>query len=205
MKALRFVLFSAIMAFAIASCKNNTPAVEEGSSNAKLSGHFTTTGDIKWSAQGVGHGHNGTVAISNSDVTFTDGVLSGANFTVDMKSMKAEDLAGDSVQHAKLIGHLMAPDFFGVDSFPTATFTMKSLANNEVTGDMTIKGITNPVKFPVTVVEDSTGFTISGNLDVDRTLYNVQFGSAKFFDIKKLGDHLVEDIMKLSFELKGNK
>lgn len=205
MKALRYILFSAIVAMAVASCKNNTPAVEEGTSNAKLSGHFTTTGDIKWSAQGVGHGHNGTVAISSSDVSFTDGVLSGANFTIDMKSIKAEDLASDSVKHAKLVGHLMAPDFFSVDSFPTATFAMKSFANNEVNGDLTIKGITNPVKFPVTVVEDSTGFSIKGNVDVDRTLYNVQFGSAKFFDIKKLGDHLVDDIIKLSFELKGNK
>ena len=52
--------------------------------------------------------------------------------------------------------HLKSADFFGVEEHPTATFTSTSVEKTgentlAVTGDLTIKGITKPATFDVTV------------------------------------------------------
>lgn len=205
MNIIKSLFLSLTVAAFIYSCKSNSEPVQEGSSNAKLTGTFATTGEVKWEAKGVGHGHNGTINISKAEVTFAEGVLVGGMAEVDMKTIRATDLAGDSVQEHKLVGHLLNTDFFAVDSFPTAMLKINSVANNEASADLTMRGITNPIKFPVTIVEDSLGFTITSTFPVDRTLYNIKTGSGKFFDIKKLGDHMIEDIFNLSIKIQGAK
>lgn len=205
MNILKSLFLSLTIAGILFSCKNNAETEQTGSSNAKLTGTFNTTGEVKWEAKGVGHGHNGTINISKAEVTFAEGVLVGGMAEVDMKTIRATDLLGDSIQESKLIGHLLNNDFFAVDSFPTATLKINSVVNNEASADLTMRGITNPIKFPVTVVEDSLGFTITSSFPVDRTLYNIKTGSGKFFDIKKLGDHMIEDIFNLSILIKGAK
>ncbi|MBP7478537.1 MAG: YceI family protein [Chitinophagales bacterium] len=205
MNIIKSLFLSLTVAAFIYSCKSNSEPVQEGSSNAKLTGTFATTGEVKWEAKGVGHGHNGTIEISKSEVTFAEGVLVGGMAEVDMKTIRATDLEGDSVQEHKLVGHLLNTDFFAVDSFPTASIKINSVTNNEASADLTMRGITNPIKFPVTIVEDSLGFTITSTFPVDRTLYNIKTGSGKFFDIKKLGDHMIEDIFNLSIKIQGAK
>lgn len=205
MKNLNYALLMICISIFMVSCNRSTPTVEAGASNAVLTGNYNPTGILNWTGKGVGHSHNGTVGISKASVSFKEGILSAAEFEVDMNTITAESLESDTAKHAKLISHLKSSDFFTVDSFPTAKFVMTSYANNTINGDMTLKGITKPIQFPLTIAEDSIGFTINGNIDLDRTLFNVQAGSAKFFDIKKLGDHLIEDIIKISFELKGTK
>jgi polyisoprenoid-binding protein YceI len=53
--------------------------------------------------------------------------------------------------------HLKSPDFFAVDSFPTLTFkstaiTPKTDKSFEVTGDLTMRGVTKPVTLTVEMV-----------------------------------------------------
>ncbi|HWO57868.1 MAG TPA: YceI family protein [bacterium] len=74
--------------------------------------------------------------------------------------------------------HLKSPDFFAVDSFPTLTFkstsiTPKNEKSFEVTGDLTMRGVTKPVTLNVELVgamEDPMmgkrlGFTASGRIN----------------------------------------
>ncbi|GAB4575728.1 MAG: YceI family protein [Rhodothalassiaceae bacterium] len=56
----------------------------------------------------------------------------------------------------KLDAHLMSPDFFDADTFPTAHFKSTAIeivgeGRAKVTGDLTIKGVTKPVTLDVTL------------------------------------------------------
>ncbi len=74
--------------------------------------------------------------------------------------------------------HLKSPDFFAADSFPTITFkstsvTPKGPKNFEITGDLTMRGVTKPVTLAVEMVgsmDDPNmgkrlGFTASGRIN----------------------------------------
>lgn len=124
--------------------------------------------------------------------------LSGGEFTVDMTTINTTDLQGD--YKAKLDGHLHSDDFFSTKSNPTSTliFTnVKASGKNsyEVTGDLTIKGITKPVTFDVSIY----GSKATATLKVDRAAYNVQYGSGSFFD--NLGDKTIYDEFDLVVDL----
>lgn len=84
---------------------------------------------------------------------------------------------------SKLEGHLKSDDFFGVEKFPTATliFTdvkVKGKNSYNITGDLTIKGKTNPVTFEISIY----GSKATTSLKIDRTKYGVKYGSTSFFD-----------------------
>ena len=96
----------------------------------------------------------------------------------------------------KLVGHLKSDDFFGVENYPTAQFVLKrseKLANNDysIYGDLTIKGITHHLEFKVSKLKTNDGLIFKGSVVVDRTNYNIRYGSGKFFD--SLGDNLIYD------------
>jgi polyisoprenoid-binding protein YceI len=98
-----------------------------------------------------------------------------------MTTLVSTDLEGE--YKGKLEGHLKSDDFFGVEKYPTATlvFTdVKTSGKNayDVTGDLTIKGKTNPVSFKISIY----GSKATASIKVDRTKYDVKYGSASFFD-----------------------
>jgi polyisoprenoid-binding protein YceI len=129
---------------------------------------------------------------------FDESALTGGEFVVDMSSLAATDLEGENKQ--KLEGHLKSDDFFGVAEHATSTlvFTdIKAKGKNsyEVTGDLTIKGITKPVTFDVSVY----GNKATASLKIDRAQYNVRYGSGSFFD--NLGDKTIYDEFDLIVDL----
>jgi YceI-like domain len=66
---------------------------------------------------------------------------------------------------------------------------------------LTIKDITHPVSF-IAEVEVLTDFLHAlGKIIIDRTLYNIRYGSGKFID--NLGDKLIYDDFVLQFKLVG--
>lgn len=154
---------------------------------------------VKWNAAKVTGKHHGTVDLKEATLEFDNGTLVGGNFVVDMTSIVNEDLEGS--YKAKLEGHLKSDDFFGVEKYPTASFTitdveMTSAGMYKVTGDLTIKGITNPISFDASVKDNQA----SATLTVDRSKYNVRYGSNSFFD--NLGDKAIYDDFDLTINLK---
>jgi len=146
---------------------------------------------ITWVGKKVTGQHEGTVNLKDGALTFKGSKLSGGKFTVDMTSLAATDLAADQGK-AKLEGHLKSPDFFGTEKFPTSTMIFRNVVDKgnglyTVTGDLTIKEITKPVTFDVTVI----GKTASAKFSVDRTKYDIKYGSGSFFD--NLGDKTISD------------
>ena len=104
--------------------------------------------------------------------------------------------------------HLKAEDFFYVDSFPHAILGIKgnqaitgdkSVSNNQILADLTIRGIKQELSFPISLKQSDAIFLAEGTMDIDRTLYNIQYKSGKFFN--DLGDHLIYDDFTAQFRV----
>ncbi|HAH56081.1 MAG TPA: YceI family protein [Flavobacterium sp.] len=159
----------------------------------------TSTSTIEWLAKKVTGQHNGTVNFKDGALVFKGKKLKGGTFTVDMTSLTATDLSGE--YQGKLNGHLKADDFFGTDKFPTAKLVFKKIGTKSanvynVTADLTIKGITKPVIFDLTV----NGDTASTTFNVDRTKYDIKYNSKSFFG--SIGDKAINDEFELKVNLK---
>lgn len=157
---------------------------------------------IAWTGHKVTGEHNGTIAVKDGTLIVNDGILSGGSFTIDMTSITDLDQEGQG--KTKLEGHLKSDDFFGVATYPIATLTItktnaKGNGQYSITADLTIKGITNPVTFDATLKTEAKQITATADIKVDRTLYNVRYGSNKFFD--NLGDKAIYDEFDLNVKL----
>lgn len=154
---------------------------------------------IKWTAKKVTGEHWGNVKFSEGTVTVDGKNLTGGTFTMDMTTIDVQDLQGE--YNGKLLGHLKSDDFFAVEKHKTATLKIKSLAaiagakagekTHNVTADLTIKGITHPVTFPAQIIVAKGNVTANAEFEVDRTLYDIKYGSGKFFE--GLGDKAIDD------------
>lgn len=159
----------------------------------------TAKSTISWVGKKVTGQHAGTISFKDGALVFKSGKLTGGNFTVDMNSINVTDLkAGEGKE--KLEGHLKADDFFGTAKYPTATLAFKTLKAKSanvytVTADLTIKNITKPVTFDLTVNKNSA----TTSFNIDRTKYDIKYGSGSFFD--GLGDKTIYDEFELTVNL----
>lgn len=158
----------------------------------------TEVSSVMWKAYKVTGSHTGLVQLKEGQLSFDGDKLVGGNFTVDMTSLISTDLEGES--KAKLEGHLKSDDFFSVENHPSSSlvFTeVKAVGKNsyEVTGDLTIKGITKPITFDISVY----GSKVTATAKIDRAEYNVRYGSGSFFD--NLGDKTIYDEFDLVVDL----
>jgi polyisoprenoid-binding protein YceI len=154
---------------------------------------------INWVGKKVTGQHEGTIDLSSGTLVFAKNVLKGGSFIVDMTSISVTDIPAGKGKE-KLEGHLKADDFFGTSKFATAKLTFKTIVKNKdntynVSADMTIKDITAPVSFVLTVKEN----TASTSFKVDRTKYEIKYGSGSFFD--NLGDKAISDEFDLTVNL----
>lgn len=189
-----------LVAIAFAAFSFTTILVENYSADV-------TKSEINWSAQKVTGSHAGNITLKDGNLEFTDGVLSGGNFTVDMASLAVTDLEGK--MKGKLEGHLKSEDFFGVEKFPTASFTITKVSakgtpgDYKVTGDITVKGTTKEIKFYAHVEDEGSNKVATADIVLDRTDFDVRYGSGSFFS--GLGDKTIYDDFELSVKLVSAK
>lgn len=154
---------------------------------------------INWTGKKVTGQHTGTLNFSSGFLTFENDALSGGEFVVDMTSLTVTDLEAGKGKE-KLEGHLTSDDFFGVKDHKNAKLVIKEAAKMDggykIKGDLTIKGKTHPITFDLVV----NGATASTTLSVDRTKYDIKYGSGSFFD--NLGDKTISDEFELAVNLK---
>jgi polyisoprenoid-binding protein YceI len=158
----------------------------------------TKESKVTWKAYKVTGSHTGTVDLKEGALMFDGDKLTGGEFVVNMASLVSTDLEGE--YKGKLEGHLKSDDFFGVETHPISklVFTkVKSSGKNsyEVKGDLTIKGITKPITFDVSIY----GSKATATMKVDRAEYDVRYGSGSFFD--NLGDKTIYDEFDLVVDL----
>lgn len=162
---------------------------------------------LNWEGKKVTGQHNGTVQLENGSLTVDGNKLTGGTFEFDMNSIKALDLT-DAGYNAKFIGHMKSEDFFNTAKYPTSKFvitkvTPKGGNNYEVTGNMTIKNLTNPVTFPATITTSGNTVTAQGKATLDRTKYDIKYGSKSFFE--NIGDKAIYDDFTVEMKLVATK
>jgi polyisoprenoid-binding protein YceI len=154
---------------------------------------------VKWTGKKVTGEHYGYVNLKEGQFTITNNRITSGTFKVDMPTIRDVDLE-DAEYNKKLVGHLKSDDFFGVEKYPEAIFTTSgstAFKNNEATvsGTLTIKGIEAPVSFVV----KKAGADYIATIPVDRTKYNIRYGSGKYFE--DLGDKMIYDEFVLEVKI----
>lgn len=162
---------------------------------------------ILWNGKKVTGEHSGTIKLSAGELSFTGSKLTKGSFTMNMTSISCTDLQGEWAD--KLVGHLKSEDFFGVEKYPTSTFVITKITpaaagSVSVSGNLTIKGITKPLSFPAKVtVNGNTATASAKGVKVDRTKYDIRYGSKSFFD--SIGDKAIDDEFTLDITLVATK
>lgn len=162
----------------------------------------TKVSSVEWIGKKVTGQHEGTIAIKEGNLSFHDGNLETGTIVIDMASIAVTDLEGEWAD--KLKGHLESEDFFNVEKHTSATFTIKKVTAEEngkskVSGDLTIKGITHPITFESTNEMKDGKFAAFAEVNIDRTLYDIKYGSGKFFE--GLGDKMISDEFTIKFKI----
>jgi polyisoprenoid-binding protein YceI len=132
--------------------------------------------------------------LDESDLT-----KSTVEFTIQTASLDTRQEQRDA--------HLRSPEFFDVENYPTITFkstSVKSLGRDryEVTGDLTVKGVTKPETFEVTSEghakdpwgKEHHGFTVTGK--IDRKDFGLNWNVAL-----ETGGWLVGDDIKIAMDV----
>lgn len=143
---------------------------------------------------------SGTFAAYDATITTEDDNFENANFefSANIDSISTNNLDRDN--------HLKSADFFDADNFPKLTFKASSFTKDgddyEITGDLSIKEVTKPVKFPVEfsgLMKDPWGNTKAGlNIygKINRKDWGLNWNSAL-----ETGGVLVGEEVKLNIEL----
>lgn len=198
-------LFATILAFAFASCNSGSKATEAGEEGkaaeaAATSATYTVDSDassIGWKGTKVtGEFHTGTIAISSGELAVENGAVSAGKFTIDMNSMVVTDELPDDKKQG-LIGHLTNKDFFLTNEHPTGMFEITSIEGNNVSGNLTLKGISKQITFPADIAVSDDGVKANADVTIDRTNWGVEYGSSK------LGDMVINDNIELSINVEA--
>lgn len=180
---MNFLLFVGLLIVSFTSLKVEKKVVD------------TSKSTIEWLGAKVTGKHNGTIKLKSGFLNFQDKKLVGGEFVVDMTTIICTDLQGE--YKGKLEKHLSSDDFFGVATFPEANFKTTKVAaispnKYKLTGDLTIKGKTLEHSFTLDFEKNQA----TGTIVIDRSKYDIRYGSGSFFD--NLGDKTIHD----NFELK---
>jgi polyisoprenoid-binding protein YceI len=149
---------------------------------------------ITWKGSKItGAHHAGQIYAKSSSIKLSDGVITSGEIVFEMTSLTVTDLEGEWKD--KFLGHMKSPDFFDVAKFPTATLKLHSIADGQATGELIVKGVTQPISFPVRRVDEK----YVGKATFDRTKFGITYGSGSFFE--NLGDKVINDAVEVEFTL----
>ncbi|MBG0741253.1 polyisoprenoid-binding protein [Paeniglutamicibacter antarcticus] len=137
-------------------------------------------------------------------------VLDGSDLSKSTVTVTAQ-VASIDTRNEQRDGHLRTNDFLGAEQFPDLSFTSTSIThvggnNFEVTGDLSIKGVTKSVTFPLEFQgaatdpfgNDRIGF--EGATQILRSEYGVSFNAPL-----ETGGVLVSDKITIELEISAVK
>ena len=166
----------------------------------------TAESTVEWVGKKVTGQHNGVISLQGGRLEMEDEKLVGGIFTIDMTTITDTDLSGES--KGKLEGHLKSDDFFGVEKYPASTFVItkavpQGTGKYKIVGNITIKGKTEEIQFPVSLEEKDGKIMVSASITIDRSKFDIRYGSGSFFD--NLGDKTIYDNFDLTVNLVASK
>lgn len=203
----------AALAFAATSCgapegketkaSDAKEVVETNTQDVKTFEISTSTSKMNWVGTKPAGEHSGFLSLKEGNLMVSEGTIQAGTFVLDMGSITCTDLEGEKKDN--LEGHLKNGDFFEVEKFPTGEFQItevKAVAgegtSHEITGNLTLKGITKSVTFAANVeISDSGVKATAPQFLIDRTEWKILYKSSK------LGDMAINDKMGISLELEA--
>jgi polyisoprenoid-binding protein YceI/rhodanese-related sulfurtransferase len=181
-----------------------TPIVSDGTHLVDL-----TESHVRWIGRNLLKCHEGLIGLKSGSLQIESGELVGGEITIDMQAITCLDLTGNPL-HDVLVRHLRDHDFFDATLYPEATFVVTRAIhlpdstpgslNLSITGTLTLKGVSATLEF-----QACAGITAAGKLAAqatlafDRTLWNVLYGSGKWF--RHLGGNLVNDLIEIQLRV----
>jgi polyisoprenoid-binding protein YceI len=136
--------------------------------------------------------------------------LDGAN-PANSSAQVTISTASIDTRNAQRDGHLRSNDFLSMDEYPQITFVSTGArqvddSTFELTGDLTIKGVTNPITIPFSfegAAKDPFGnlrVGFEGAVTINRKDYGITWNAAL-----ETGGVLVSDKVTLEFEISAVK
>lgn len=174
----------------------------------------TTDSTIEWRGTKPTGEHRGTIDIQDGSLTATNEEITSGKVTIDMNTITVTDEGMDEEDRTSLENHLKGTvegketDFFNVEKYPTAIFEITGITEENgqkmLQGNLTIKDETKNIQFPIDSDIDEEQLTLtSETFTIDRTNWNVNYGSKSVFD--NLGDNFISDEMELTINVKATR
>lgn len=175
--------------------KTSAPDVAVSPELAKLSGVWpldASQSEVGFEGAKVTGKHTGSFKKVDGQVSLSGGKVNALTITIDTASVESDD--------EKLTGHLKSADFFDVEKFPQSTFVStqvveKAAANatHEITGNLTLHGVTKSITFPVSVKAAATSAKGDAEFTINRKDFNIVYPGKS--------DDLIKDDVLLKLKL----
>lgn len=128
--------------------------------------------------------------------------VDGTNVTAVEFEVKMPSLAAD---HPKLTEHLLTPDFFDVQKFPTSTFKSAEIKagsdvagmTHTIVGELNVHGQARKITFPAKVEVKPDGVTASSEFVLNRKDFGLVYPGKP--------DDLIQDNVKMTVQLVAPK
>jgi polyisoprenoid-binding protein YceI len=170
----------------------------------------TARSDMTWAGKKPlidGYINSGTIGLSSGTMTVGEGTATGS-FTIDMNTIQVGLTATKPGSEGALENHLKGKGWFDVATHPTAMFVITGVTPMDdsdttliytVTGNLTLKGITNEISFPAKISFVDGELRAEAQTEIDRTRWGLTAGSGNFFE--NLGDNLIADEIAIGFSI----
>ncbi len=175
-------LLAALTACWIAGCSDPADKVHKTSASepqkagsAKAGKEYVIRGGqstIGFVGSKVTGSHNGGFKNFAGKINVDGGkVVGGPEIKINMQSAWADN--------PRLEGHLKSKDFFDVQNFPSATFSVTSIessgADQKVTGNLDLHGVTKSISFPAKIQTGANTVAVNAEFAINRRDFNINF------------------------------
>jgi polyisoprenoid-binding protein YceI len=160
---------------------------------------------LNWRGEDIlRNGHDGTIQFQSGYVLVSEKKITKGDFIIDKNTLfSLDENTGKDIDG--LSDHLKSDDFFSVETFPKAFFTIFSVSplstkhQYEIKGFLTIKGIINQIIFPANITTTETQVLVNTEFTFDRTLWNITYQSKNF--LENIKDTAIADAIKVKLNL----
>lgn len=209
------ILTVVAISVALVGCKKakeaETTTTEEVAKTTAVATKYkvdASASSIAWKGFKPTGSHHGTIAIESGVFNLKEDAIVSGTFIIDMSTIEVKDIPSEDEGNAKLAGHLKSADFFDIETFPSAAFSVtgfKTLdGKSTLSGNLKMKDAENNITIPVSVSQNGDTVTIkSETFTINRSKWNVKYGSKSFFD--DLGDKFINDDIELQVNIVANK
>lgn len=162
---------------------------------------------VQWVGKKVTGSHEGTIQLKDGSILMENGKITSGTITIDMTTIEVTDI-DNAEMNAKLKGHLVSPDFFGTEKHPTGKLKINEVKQDEentytLYANLTLKNITEKIQIPATILKEEGKIVAIGEVEIDRTKYDIKYGSGSFFD--NLGDKAISNNFTVKFKVAAMK